>query len=954
MNVSTRTTGRQTVFALFLGALSLVTVFALPAAGIRQPVINIAPDYNSVLLPQDPAVRVGRLANGVTFYVRENREPVNRAFLRLVVNAGSLQEDEDQLGLAHFVEHMAFRGTTDFDGSQIVEYLESLGMRFGPDVNAYTSFDETVYMLQVPTDRPELVERGFHVLEQWAHQVTFAEDAVDRERGVIFEEWRVGRGAQARMRDQQFPVLFANSRYAERLPIGDMDVVMNAPAETLRRFFRDWYRPELMAVIAVGDFDGAEIEGLIRRFFGPIPVRTGGRERRFYDIPEHSGTRFTIASDPEAARTTVTVYVKEPARPLNSVGDYRRLLAHSLFGSMLSTRFQEMAEDPDAPFLSAGAGFGTLVRPTAAHFLSATVDEDSILDGFAALLREVERVERFGFTDVELERARARLLRSYESAFEERDRTSSNSFMGEYTRHFLREEAFPGIAFEFELAQKLIPDISLDEINALAAGYAADHNRVVAVSSVERDGHAPADEAAMRAVMAAIAAEELEPYEPDVTDIPLISELPPPGRVVEERLHDDVDVIEWLLSNGARVLVKQTDFRADEILFDGFSFGGHSTVSDEDHPSALMAPSIVQESGVGSFSPSQLTALLAGQRVSVSPYIRELTQGFSGSASPRDLETLLQLVFLYAREPRRDEAAFRTFMRRSETNAANRERQPDAVFSDRLRGLYFGGHPRFRPVDRSFLQEVDLDRALAAYQRLFSDFGDATFVFVGNVDPDALQPLVEQYLATLPSRGGGHAAFADIGVQRPTQTIRDQVRSGIEQQSSVAFLFHGEHPWSRVDNHLLRSLGELLRLRLREVLREDEGGTYGVGAAASPIRFPRSEYIVEVFFGTDPERAQELASRVLEVIAELQNEPVGDGILTRVQTTQLRSFETNLRSNSFWLTNLRESVIHDLSPGFVLDYPQLVDQVTADALQRAARRYLNMDRFIELILLPAE
>ncbi len=937
---------------LSLLALALVAL-RLPAAGLGEPTRALDPAATQTLLPQDPAVRIGRLANGLTYYIRENAEPENRAFLRLVVNAGSMQEDEDQLGLAHFVEHMAFRGTAEFEGSEIVEYLESLGMRFGPDVNAYTSFEETVYMLQVPTDRPELVEQGFHVLEQWAHQVSFEEDAIDRERGVIYEEWRVGRGAQARLRDQHFPVLFEGSRYAERLPIGDMDIVMNAEYDTLRRFYHDWYRPELMAVVAVGDFDASVIEDHIRRYFDPIGAHSAALRRELFSIPDHDQTRYSIAADPEASRSSVIVYNRVAPRSLNTIADYRESLRHSLFASMLNTRLREIAEDPDAPFISAGAGHGMLVRAAHANFLSATVEDDQIGDGLEAVTREVERVRRFGFTEPELERARLRLLRSYENAYQERDSTNSNSFVGEYTRHFLRGEAFPGIESEYRLAQNLAADIGLDEINALSDGYLADTNRVITVSAVERgDFSLPTEDRLRRRVNRAIAA-DLEPWDPQADDLPLIAELPAPGEVTEEIYHQQIDTHEWRLSNGARIVLKQTDFRSDEVQLSSVSMGGHSLAADEDHPSALLAASIVEDSGVAQFSPTQLSTLLAGRRVSVSPYVNELTHGFSGSASPRDLETLMQLIYLYATEPRRDEASFRSFMRRRQTEAANRLRQPEAVFSDRLRSIYYSDHPRFQPIDPQMLERVELDRAMRFYKRIFGDFSESTFVFVGNVSPEELLPLTKQYLAPLPATRET-AGFIDVGAERPDGVVRETLEMGIEPQSRVALVFHGDHDWNRRNNHLLRSLGEVLRLRLREVLREEEGGTYGVGAAASPIRLPRNEYLLQISFATDPERVNELTERSFEVIEELKAEPLAESYVERVRTTQQRSYETNLRSNSFWVSNLREAYIHELSPDFILEYPQLVDKVSAESLLQAARTYLDRNRFIQLTLMPQQ
>ena len=604
-------------------------------------------------LPIDPVVRKGRLDNGLTYLVRHHPTPAQRAEVWLVLNVGSLQEDADQRGFAHFLEHMAFNGTQRFKRQAIVDYLESVGLRFGPDLNAYTSFDETVYQLKLPTDRPEIVDRAFTLFEDWlSGGMSLDGTEIDKERGVIVEEWRLGRGGEGRLLDRQLPVLLADSRYAERHVIGELDTLQHGSHEALRRFYRDWYRPDLAAVMVVGDVDPAQIERRIRERFSRLPKPTKPRAREVFTVPGHETTLFSIERDPEVSDTRVAVYYKHPAKPEGRYGDYRRMLLEMIYDAMMNARLAELAQQQDPPFLYAAAASDGLVRTASAYFQIAGVASGGVVRGLEALLTEAERVDRFGFTATELERVRRDLLATYDGASKERDTIESRSLAAEYTRHFLTGEPIPGIRLENELVRHYLPTLTLEELNALAREWITEENRVILVSGPAGEGTELPTQNDLLAAFEAVRSKPLEPFVDQVLDEPLLAELPTPGPVVSEAVMAELGVTEWRLKNGVRVVAKPTSFKAEEVLLTAFSPGGNSVVQDRDFNSTVFATSMLAESGLGKFTAVELDKALSGRRASAQPYISELEEGFNGGAATADLETLFQLIHLHFTAPR--------------------------------------------------------------------------------------------------------------------------------------------------------------------------------------------------------------------------------------------------------------------------------------------------------------
>ncbi|HDQ45857.1 MAG TPA: insulinase family protein [bacterium] len=905
------------------------------------------------VLPVDPEVRTGTLENGLRYLIRKNTHPENRAELRLAVNAGSVLETDAQQGLAHFVEHMAFKGTTHFEKQEIVHYLESIGMRFGPDINAYTGFDETVYLLEVPTDSLDYLEKAFLILSDWAHGITFDPDEIDRERGVIIEEWRIGRGAAARMFDKQLPVLFQDSRYAERLPIGKMEIVERCGPETLREFYDTWYRPDLMAVVAVGDFEVRHIEDLIQIYFSAIPKPGRPADRPDFPVPDHKETRFAIATDPEAMRTRVSVYFKKPLPSEQTVGDYRRMLIENLYDAMFNERLIERLREADPPFLYGLAGSGRFVRSKGVYSISAGVDEGGVLRGLEAILIEAERVKRHGFTPSEFDRTRRDMLRGMEQAVRERDKTQSGRFASEYVRHFLVDEPISGIDFEYGLTLRFMPEIRLDEVNALASETVSDSNRVVLVSAPEKEDVPVPPEEALLGVFERVKEMDILPYEDEVSDAPLVRRLPDPGRIVHESEIESLGITEWRLSNGVRVILKPTTFRNDEILFDAFSPGGTSLAPDSLYVTASMAAQLVRGSGFGPFTETALNKRLAGKVVRASPVIGGLSEGISGSASPRDIRTLFELIYLQFTEPRADSTAFLSLRNRLLGVLRNRSASPEAAFSDTVAITLARGHFRARPWSEALLEEIDLEEARRFYADRFADAGDFTFVFVGNLKPDTLRPLIETYLGGLPSFGRDET-WRDHGIVPPEGRIEKILQRGLEPRARVRMVFAGEATYSRQDAYDLDATLDFLRIHLREVLREDLGGTYGVGVSGSLVRLPRERYEVTVSFGCDPVRVDELTETVLATLDSLASAGPSPVSLRKVQEAQRRAYETRLKENRFWLGALYRAYYFGDDPARVLAYPELVDGLSGEAVRNAVRTRFDPENLIRFVLLPAE
>ncbi len=923
---------------------------------ITEPGNNPGPDARfspDATIPLDEKVTTGTLANGIRYYIRKNTEPQNRAELQLVVNAGSLQEDDDQRGIAHFVEHMLFNGTERFPKTELVNFLERTGMRFGADVNAYTSFDETVYMLTIPTDSTEILEKSFDVLEDWASAATMDHEEIDKERGVVVEEWRRStQHAGGRIQKQVLPVLVHESRYEHRLPIGDTTTLRNADYEVFKRFYNSWYRPDLMAVVAVGDFDVERIEGLIQEHFSGLVNPDIPEERKEFKVPGHDETLYAIVTDPEYPFSTIETYYKRDAQEFETVAQYRDLIVGRFFTSMMNDRLTEIARRPEPPFVNAFVSKGSFVRSSIFHSLGAQIQDNQALDGLKALLVEAKRVREHGFTATELDRQKRQTLRFYLRAYNERENSSSSGYAREYVSHFLEAEPTPGIEYEYELIQSLLPDITLDEINKIAADFVAAKSRVIIATMPEKEGLFPPTEIELSSIFDKVEEMDVAPWVDEIVDQPLLAQLPKPGVITARDTVASVNVTEITLENGARIVMKPTDFKEDEVRFVASSPGGLSLISDSEYFNASNASMLVSRSGVGPFDRNEIDKALADKVANVNPYISEFSEGFRGSASPEDLETMFQLLHLYVTAPRIDSSALTTFQNQMEAFLPNRTSTPQGVFQDSLFALLYNDHPRRSIPTIEMIRALDIASAQSFYQDRFADMSDFIFTFVGNFEVDELATLVQTYIGSLPALERNEN-WRDMQPRMPDGELNLTVEKGIADQSQVLLMFHGPMVYDRETRHRLRSAVAILNIKLRESLREELGGVYNVNAQPSTIELPESRYQITVNFTCDPDRVEELIAAVFTQIDVLKADGATDDELNKIKEQQRRNRETQKETNSFWVSVLDFHYTHeneDLSN--ILAFEEMIEAITSDDIKSASNLYFDKDRFVKAVLLP--
>ncbi|MDE2884641.1 MAG: insulinase family protein [Chloroflexota bacterium] len=914
-------------------------------------------------LPFDSSVVRGALSNGLSYYIKHNEEPRNRAQIALAVRAGSIHEEESQRGLAHFVEHMAFNGTERFAKQEIIDYLESVGSSFGPDLNARTGFDDTLYFFEIPTDDPEVTETAFQILSDWAYGIAFDPDEVELERDVVLEEWRLYQGFNSRLEDNLLQLLFGSTLYVQRTPIGLPEVIEAAPPQLLRDYYERWYRPDLMAVIAIGDFDVEAVEAKIVEHFAPPPEGEASQDRAavasptsrpVFDVQSHEDPWIEVFTDAESPGTQFVLIRKLPPDRGQDYAAFRRFVVERLAFMMLNARLDERGQVEDPPYLFAQAGRSSYVEPLDIVTFSAWVESGGIESGLAAVLEEIQRVHQHGFTVSELDREKSNLLRLVESLYKQRDQVPSQNFVDEYVDHFLTGTPAPGIEAEWALYQELLPQISLDAFDEVTASWTRlEDTSLLIVRPAETESLSDEQlHAATLAQLETADALEVTAYADDLGDVPLLATIPTPGSITSEEQIESIDALKWTLSNGITVIAKQTDFRDDEVVFTAFSPGGHSLVDDDDYASATYAAGLIGGSGVGDHDSVTLDKLLAGKRVSVSPFIDELFEGLRGSASPDDMETLFQLITLYATQPRMDPVFFERYEASlrsvAETNAAD----PDSVLFDTARTVLAQNHFRARPLTVALLDELSMERAEAVYDDRFADLGDATFVFVGAFDWNTLRSLAATYLASLPATGRAEQ-WSDRDIDPPTGVEDHIVRKGIEPRSNTVLVFAGDMEWSRQEAFNLNAAGEMLGIRLRERVREELGGTYAIGVNAGSSSLPDPEYRMSVIFGSDPSRTEELFGEVLEEVEWLRTGGEQE-YLDKVKELLRSSREEQLRENGFWLSQIRAVGQRGEPFSEIIGFDALLEALALEDIAEAAERYFTDDRYVRVVLFPEE
>ena len=905
----------------------------------------------------------GTLSNGLNYYIRHNEEPRDRAQITLVVKVGSVHETEEQRGLAHFVEHMAFNGTERFAKQEIISYLESIGSGLGHDVNARTGFDDTLYFLEIPTDDPEITETAFRILSDWAYAVSFDPEEVDLERGVVLEEWRLYQGFSSRLQDNLLRLLFGDSLYSQRSPIGLPEVIETAPVQVLRDYYERWYRPDLMAVVAVGAFDVGVIEAKIKQHFAPPPEGEATQERATaafstdrpdFDVPGHEAPWIEVFTDSESPGSQFVFIRKLTPDPGQDHTAFRRMVVERLAFMMLNARLSERAQIADPPYLLADAGRSPYVEHLDILTFSGWVNPAGVERGLAAVLEELQRVGLYGFTEGELEREKSNLLSEEESAYKQRDQVPSQDFVDQYVDHFLSGRPSPGIEAEWALYQEILPQISLQEFDDVVDLWNRSEDRALLVVRPEETEGSSDEEltAATLSQLEQAGTLVVEPYVDTLGDLPLMSVIPEPGSIVAEEQIESIDARRWTLSNGVTVIAKQTDFRDDEVEFSAFSPGGHSLATDEDHVSATYAAQLVGGSGVGPHDTVTLEKLLAGKRVSVSPFIGELFEGFSGNASPEDMETMFQLIALYATVPRLDPTFFASYEARLHSVAEFRAAEPDAILWDAVNTIRRQSHFRARPLTVGLLEELNMERAEAVYGERFANLGDATFVFVGAFEWDDLRSLTTTYLASLPNTGGSEE-WRDLEIDPPPQTEDHVVHGGIEPRSNTVLLFTGDMEWKRQEALELRVLSEMLGIRLRERVREQLGGTYSISVVARDSSLPDDEYRVYIIFGSDPSRTEELFGEVMAEVEWLRSGGEQE-YLDKAKELLRTEREKELRENEFWLNEIRYVVQRSESFEEITGFDTLLDELTLEDVAAAAQLYMTDEHYVRVVLLPEE
>ncbi len=909
-------------------------------------------------LPFDSKVVTGKLENGLTYYIRPNAKPEKKVELRLVINAGSILEDDDQQGLAHMAEHMAFNGTKNFEKNEIISYLQSIGVTFGNDLNAYTSFDETVYILPIPTTDPKNLETGFQILEDWAHQVSYRTEDINNERNVILEESRLGKGAGERMSRQILPSLLSGSRYANRLPIGKDSLIQSFDPNAIRRFYKDWYRPNLMAVVVVGDITVAQAESMIRKHFSQMKNPENVRPRTVTRIPAYPAQKSIVVTDKEATSYSVELhYSPFDMEATTTVNAYRNDLMRNILVGLLNQRFEEVSQQANAPFIYAFAYFQNYGRENDQFNAGAGCEAAGATKALEALATEIERAKRFGFLPSELERAKKGILAGIERSYNERDKTESSRYADEYIRHFLQKEPSPGIEQEYAYYKELVPGITVQELNAMAKKLSeTDDNFLVTLMGPEPDANTklPTEPALLAAAKKAMSNKDIAGYEETAVAENLLAAMPKPGSIVGTTTNAVMGTTTWTLSNGATVVIKKTDFKNDQILMGARRPGGTDKLPITDKYSAQYATAVVGEMGYGSFTPTDLQKALTGKVASVSPQISGSSEGWTGSSSVKDVETMLQLLHLQATSPRMDKDLFASYLQKNKAQLAFLGANPQIAFIDSFYTVLYNNDDR-RPAavpKASHFDAVDMNRAVAIYMERLGNVSNTQFVFVGSVDEASLRPLVEIYIASLPGSNAKTTA-AWSGLKPVTGQKEMTFYKGKDPKSLVLAIYNGETAYSADLALAASAVSEILNIRIIEELREKIQGIYTGGTNAAVQSFPYGSYTFVFQLPCGPDKVDTLLLAMNKEIADIKANGPREADLQKVKQQWLERRKESVKENGTW----RNELLAEYFPGTstqqdFLSYEARVQALTAKQVQDAANIVLQDKNKLVAILMP--
>lgn len=910
-------------------------------------------------VPMDPKVRYGKLDNGLTYYIRANKLPKERAEFFIAQNVGSILENDDQNGLAHFLEHMCFNGTKNFPDKGIINYFEKIGVKFGANINAYTSLDETVYNLSaVPTIRESIIDSALLVLHDWSGFVSLLDTEIDAERGVIREEWRTGAGAERRMWKESNKLKYPGSQYAKRDVIGDTAVINNFSHKTLRDYYQKWYRPDQQAILVVGDVDVDKVEAKIKSMFADIPKPVNPAERTVFSINDNDEPIVAIVKDKEARMTRIELEYKHdklPAEVKKSMGGYVMNLMNNLISMMLGNRFDEITQQANAPFVGGYATYDELVKSKDAFQILVIPNEGREMEGLNAALLEAEKVKRFGFTNSELERAKTDLLKNTETAYKDRENQKSQNLIREYVRNFLSNELIPGIEWEYQTMQMLLPRITADMVNQLAKGYVTDKNLIVSIMAPEKEAVKVPTEAEIRQAVDASKKAELTAKAEENMNKPLISKIPAAGTVKKVSTNSVLGTEEWLLSNGIKVIFKTTKFKEDEILLSAFSEGGLSKVKNaEDLPSAMMATSIIGNNGLGEYNQIELNKLLTGKIAKVTPTISAYEEGFDGNSSVNDFETMLQLIYLNFTAPRKDDNSYKALINMYRASLANSASDPRKAFSDSVNMLVNNRNPRTVIINLQTIDKLDQDKALAIFKERFAVPADFTFVFTGNVDTKnpAVKNAVCTYLGGLKSAKGGEK-FTDNNIRKPKGEVKDYFKKEMKVKKASNFiLFNASLPFNMTNRTVLTAIGSILNIRYLESIREKEGGSYGVGVRGSMNNTPVDEATLMMQFDTDPEKQHKLLGIIYDEVNQIVAKGPRADDLQKVKENMLKKYNEDLAENNWWDAAVVRFYQDKLN--LVTDYKASVEALTPELIQSTLKKMVDQKNVLEVVMLPAE
>jgi zinc protease len=925
--------------ALVLLTFTSVSLFAQTA---KKPV-NV--------LPLDPAVRTGKLPNGFTYYIRHNEEPKKRVIFYLVNKVGSILETDEQQGLAHFMEHMSFNGTKHFPKNQLVDYLQKSGVRFGADLNAYTNFDETVYQLPIPSDKPELVKGGLQIMRDWAQDATLDPLEINKERGVVLEEKRLRKGAGDRMRQVYFPILVNHSLYADRLPIGVDTVLNNFTPATLKSFYQDWYRPDLQALIVVGDINVDEMEKSIKAKFGDLKNPAKEKPRRVYTVPLTGKNNFITVTDKENTTTSAEILIKHAEEKVQTAADYRNLIIRSLFNDMLNDRYDEVTRQADPPYISGGAGIGNFLNSLDYFSARVSAKPGELEKGLKAVWREIVRVRKFGFTGAELERAKKNYLKVLEFSLKEKDKTASARYVNEYLQYFLKATASPGIVEEYRLAQKDLSTISVKDVNQVCKDYIKSVDRDILITAPEAEKANLPNQAAVENWLSQVEAETLHPYKDEMSKLPLLIREPVAGKIVKQETDEVLHITTLMLGNGVKVLLKPTDFQNNQVLLSGFAPGGSSLYTGTDLQSAMYAAVITSLGGLGNYNSNELRKYLAAKQAGIGASITENYQSVDGGCATKDMETMMQLAYAKFTEPRMDREMVDGFIKRNKANLANMINNPNFAFADTANTILTRGDIRRKTPSVTSLNQINPERAFEIYKERFSDASNFTFVFTGSFKIDELKPLLEKYLGGLPATHKGEN-YRDLDIHPPDGRIAKVVYKGTEPKATVRLVFSGSFDYSDAEGKQLDALKEVLQIRLTERLREDESGVYSPGVGQSADKYPQSRYEFSISFGCSPQNVEKLITSALDEVEKIKVSGPSQINIDKYKAEDRRGQETDLKSNNWWLEYLVSSLQNHDDLRALNNYDEELSKITPESIKNTANKYLSEKNYIRLVLMP--